>query len=193
MKCTHGVELFLDKGHSCFECEKHAIANGLPIDARKVNIEDYVAEMQTLAAGDKLCWCPRCVQIREALNAGVDTTPAVVAQAKFERAASLSKPTETLALADWLKSRYGSPEARARARNESPGDLDRELTADAERPGPRDINGDVDTLRSELKALQKVIIDQRRELAHAAHTVKVLRRAMNEATALLQTDTEVKT
>jgi hypothetical protein len=177
MKCTHGVELFLDKGHSCFECEKHAIANGLPIDARKVNIEDYADAMQKATEqGDKVCMCPRCVAIRK--NAKI-----------IERESS---PTETLALADWLKTRYGSPEARARARNESPVDLDSELTADAERPGARDINGDVDTLRSELKALQKVIIDQRRELAHAAHTVKVLRRAMNEATALLQAEGESK-
>ena len=34
--CTHGVELVLDAGHRCFECEQQARVIGLPADARMV-------------------------------------------------------------------------------------------------------------------------------------------------------------
>ena len=37
--CIHGVELVLDKGHGCFECERQARVIGLPADARVVTPE----------------------------------------------------------------------------------------------------------------------------------------------------------
>lgn len=53
--CIHGVELIVDKGNGCFECERQARVIGLPADARMVDAPNAMlaAEQGRESAGAK--------------------------------------------------------------------------------------------------------------------------------------------
>lgn len=173
-KCVHGVEIFLNKGHSCFECEKGAIHNRLPIEAR---IMDGANAML--------------------LHAQVQETE----RNKSNGHATVGAPKPA------LEAPAADPDPLRINGTPWTGEALRRLMADLARP--KDINGDPlptrqpcpheaerDALAAELKALQRVVIDMRRELAevsadrdtfarenfHLVRTLDSVRRIVNHST-----------
>jgi hypothetical protein len=165
MKCTHGVELILDKGHSCFECEKWAIDSGLPLEARQVNAQEVMREMwaergnpmpadtndtEAMRKWAAACTCPACT-LRRDLKANMTEAPTFKPTANGHHpegpealAAKLSPQVEGLAISEWWRERYGTKAARGRTRAAA---LAASALTDVDGyTGPRDINGDPDPI-----------------------------------------------
>jgi hypothetical protein len=156
-KCAHGVAIFLDKDHSCFECEKHFLALGMPIQMRLVDEANtrLILEYQ------------RAAQPAPAPEAATPKwTEAGLGRLKAALEADLKKSTEAvenLALTGWYRDLYGNRKpATALDIN---GDLDTVGTTTDTEQCPHEAA--LASTEAELKALQRLFIAQRDELAQA--------------------------
>lgn len=144
-KCAHGVDVLLDKNHSCFECEKEALAMGLPIGLRIVD-------------GANAMLLHAHLQATELAKSNGHTPPGGTPGSYGEKAAEDIFPPHA------APSRGMDPVMRIDG-TEWSGDALRRLISDLRKP--RDINGDPlpeKTEAGEIKALQRALIEMRREL-----------------------------
>lgn len=147
--CVHGVNVILDKGHSCFECEKQALANGMPIELRMLDgtnamlLHAHLGEVERSKSNGHTAPAARVV-------------PEKAAEDIFTPHAGPSRGMGDV----HINGTAWTGEALSR------------LIDDLRRP--RDINGDALPPKAaaipeagEVKALQRALIDMRRELTEA--------------------------
>lgn len=138
LNCRHGVSMTLDADHSCFECEKECVEVGMPLAGRMIDGATVTEVQRRQAQGS-----PKA-----------DAAPGMLARAQAGAVTT--------------------PEARARLWAALRGSFAKEYA--------QDIKGDAGTtpmdmecrheeeavaLAAELKALQRLFIEQRSELAQS--------------------------
>lgn len=172
-QCVHGVNILLDAAHSCFECEKQALAQGLPIEMRIMdgaNVMLFHAHMQATEMAK--------------VN-GVDTLPSVPPQAPTHALSGLDAAFGQGFAEHYRKATrapaidFAKPTAPVMRIDGTPwtGDAVNRLINDLR--APRDINGDAwptdprlgetaAPVDGEVKALQRALIEMRRELVEVS-------------------------
>lgn len=180
MKCVHSVELELDVGHTCSDCDVQAATQGLPPGARVIDVAQYAKEMwgATKPSTRPHPWSA------EGMSRLMADLKAVKPSSGEKAAEDIFPPkVEELAITAWWRERYGSADARRKTRTDA-----MRRAADH---NPLDINGDpvltgtpVDT------SLNAVVVALRRELMNSRATIDYLR---GQKAALLEKLAAVRT
>lgn len=153
-KCVHGVALYLDKGHSCFECERLAVERGMPLYARELDEANAI-----LAARH---------------DAELKSAPQPAPDAKTTATIDTRTPAQRL-MQDILEDT---------TRLDINGQPDTYLCSHAIALRDRD---------AEIKALQRVILDMRKDLAVAeADKAKFAHEAQSLRTDLFWTNAKLR-
>lgn len=219
MNCIHGVNLQMDKGHSCFECEKASIDAGLPITGRILGNERMAEFLESLRlrAAEK---CPHEIELET-----VRAAAATVQHAFIEQRTELAVMTtdrgifaeENAQLRRALRASHKEIADRGEQMERQAGSIQADMevisairkaldvghtTRNAELAGIVDARGTViDALRAEVSELQGMV--QSQQMRHDTlkwqhgNQVKTItdmaERAERDAKALLELRAELST